>query len=252
LNINDTGDSLTDTLIANGTVEADNMELAHYYLKSGTETINFINPDTLEHGVIQAGDGKDLFLLLCDRFTVEYFGGLGDDSMTVNHFEQPTTLDGGDGGDSYQVNFGNLLATLSIDDQGLSGTDEIQVKAPGASLLSWLSEATTWYITPSQVTNGSESLTYSATIESLKFLGSPGDEEIQVTPSATTKISIDGGGQVTGDRLVIDAGGRPYTSQPGQIDVATLQSVIYLNIQIVQVINSSGIFIYLPMVSRLS
>ncbi len=249
LSIDDKGTSGTDTLTANGTAGDDSMELAHYSLKSGSETIQFVNPDTLEAATILAGDGKDLFLLLCDRFTVDFFGGPGSDTMTVNHFEQPTLLDGGEDGDTYEVNFGNLLASLSIDDKGLAGSDLILAKAPGALIPFRQETSVNWLITPSQVSSAAEGLAYSGEIETLSFIGSPDDELIQVSPSPTTVITIFGGGHSAGDNLIVDAGGLPYTSLPGQINVSSLQPVNYVDIEEIEVINP-GFGLYLPIILR--
>ena len=94
------------------------------HLSRGTEVINF-TLGSLEKATILAGNGKDLFLLLCDRFTTEFYGGPGSDTMTVKEIEGATLLDGGEDGDSYEVDFGMLAAALTIDDTGKSGFDAL-------------------------------------------------------------------------------------------------------------------------------
>ena len=72
---------------------------------------------------------------------------------------------------------------------------------------------------------------------------------IQVSPSPTTVITVDGGGHSAGDSLIVDAGGFPYTSQPGQINVSSLQPVNYLDIEEIEVINT-GFGLYLPIILK--
>ena len=249
LTIDDTGKSGFDALAANGTPGDDSLQMDDTYLSRGTEVINF-TLGSLEKATILAGNGKDLFLLLCDRFTTEFYGGPGSDTMTVKEIGGATLLDGGEDGDGYEVDFGMLAAALNINDGGKVGFDALTVKAPGA-VRSGLLQAGVWLITSAQVTDSSESMSYSGSIEQLGFVGSAGDETIQVSPSPSTAIGIKGGGHVLGDGLVVDAGGKPVTTSPGQVKVAGLQPVSYQDIQGVQVINR-GFVIYLPLVLRSS
>jgi len=247
LNISDSGKVGFDALTANGTPGDDSLQMDDTYLSRGTEVINF-SLGSLEKATILAGNGKDLFLLLCDRFTTEFYGGPGSDTMTVKEIGGATLLDGGEDGDGYEVDFGMLAAALNINDSGKVGFDALTVKAPGA-VRSELLQAGVWLITSAQVTDGSESMSYSGSIEQLDFVGSAGDETIQVSPSPITAIGIKGGGHVLGDGLVVDAGGKPVTTSPGQVKVAGLQPVSYQDIQGVQVINR-GFVVYLPLVLR--
>jgi hypothetical protein len=247
LTIGDTGSTGDDALTANGTPGGDGFVMDDAYLARDKETINFA-PISLEKATILAGDGMDLFLLLCDRFTTEFYGGPGSDTMTVKEIEAASLLDGGEDGDAYQVDFGVLLAGLTIDDTGTAGADALAVKAP-AVVSFGRPQALTWLITPSQVTFGAQGLAYGGSIEGLDFLGSAADETVQVEPSPATTMALDGGGHVLGDSLVVDAGGRPVATQPGVIKVAGLKPVSYKEFEKVEVINRLYVQ-YLPVVLR--
>ena len=151
---------------ANGTAGDDSLQMDDTYLARDTETINFT--------LVLAGEGDDpgggrqrSVLLLCDRFTTEFYGGPGSDTMTVREIEAATLLDGGDG-DGYEVDFGMLAAGLTINDGGKVGFDVLTVKAPGA-VRSEVGRPGVWLITSAQVTDGSESMSYSGSIEQLGF-----------------------------------------------------------------------------------
>ena len=124
LNINDGGKVGFDTLTANGTPGDDSLEMDDTHLSRGTEVINF-TLGSLEKATILAGNGNDLFLLLCDRFTTDLYGGPGSDTMTVREIEAVTLLDGGEDGDGYEVDFGMLPSALTIDDTGNSAVDAL-------------------------------------------------------------------------------------------------------------------------------
>jgi hypothetical protein len=247
LTLDDTGKAGIDALTANGTAGDDSLVMDDAYLARDKETIN-ITLDSLEKATILAGDGMDLFLLLCDRFTTEFYGGPGSDTMTVKEIEAATLLDGGEGDDAYEVDFGMLLAGLTLDDTGMAGADALAVKAPTV-MSSGRPQAPTWLITPSQVTFGTEGLAYGGAIEELDFLGSAADETVQIEPSPATMMALDGAGHVSGDSLVVDGGGRPVATQPGVIKVSGLKPVVHKDFENVEVINRLYVQ-YLPVVLR--
>ena len=75
---------------------------------------------------------------------------------------------------------------------------------------------------------------------------------MQLTPSMTTTMTIDGGGQVTGDTLVLDAGGRSVRVFPGSsswLVVAGLKPVHYQAIQDLQFINRLYL-LYLALIQK--
>ena len=71
--------------------------------------------------------------------------------------------------------------------------------------------------------------------------GATGNETFNITPSATTPISVDGGSDSGGaNTLNIDAEGLPVTISGDTIQVGTLAPVMFTNIQVVNITNEGG------------
>lgn len=159
--------------------------------------------------------------------------GQGADRFNVSSTSLPTTLDGGDGADSYAVTMAGLGAAISLLDSGASGTDTATLSGPAGAIA--------YAVGPTQTVAGSgAAVNYDANMEVVSVAGGAADDSFTVTPSASTTFNIDGGGSSTaaGNSLALAPGGAAnavLTAGPaagqGSYSFSNRQPVNFTNIQ---------------------
>jgi hypothetical protein len=124
--VNDTGPLTdTDTLRVNGTPGDDDLVLDATSITRGAETVDYAG---IEQLTLDAGDGNDTITINGTGADTTVLGGNGDDTFIVNRNDSFTlTLDGQEGSDSYEINLGQLIGPVVIDDTGTTGTDTLLV-----------------------------------------------------------------------------------------------------------------------------
>jgi hypothetical protein len=117
---------------------------------------------------------------------VVVIGGLDNDAITLNPVGAPAVLlDGDAGNDAYSVTLGHLTGTASVDDQAGEGTDALTINGTAV--------ADSFTINGGQTQAGSQTVAYTANLESLQVNGLAGNDTFAVTPSPTAVIGINGG-----------------------------------------------------------
>ncbi|MCX7422813.1 MAG: matrixin family metalloprotease [Planctomycetia bacterium] len=176
---------------------------------------DFGNADALIAGV-NPGSTMHLYGTIASNLRAEVYGNSDDDTIDLNpgsvHFTSSILLDGGEGSDTYVVQFGKLTAgTMSVyvndsgtgDDDflttnGTSAPEQVNVfnnVLNGSDLSGGYVQNTPLSGTPSEQVN------YSGNLERLLVHGQDGDDFFHVRPSQTAKISINGGNSNFGPGL---------------------------------------------------
>lgn len=131
-------------------------------------------------------------------------GGTQGDTFVVNAKGAGTLqLDGEGGSDNYSVNLGSITGTVAIVDSGTNGTDTATINGTSAN--------DTLTVTSTSTTVGSQTVTYTSTLEDLTLNGGSGNDTFNVTPSSTLVITVNGGSPTPpaspGDVLNINSAG---------------------------------------------
>ena len=141
------------------------------------------------------------------------------------------------------VNFSNT-GTLTIDLAG--GIDELTVNGTAGADSITVAGGTVTVVDAGPITR--EPINYS-NIEALTVNSLGGDDTIDVTPSATVPISVDGGdpvGNTAGDTLIVQAGGASATYEPGpqndegSVLVAATERVSFDHIEALSIAGASS------------
>ena len=166
VSINNANPNAIDTLVVNGTPGNDAITAAGAQLTAGTETIHLAAP--LAQLIINSGAGNDSITA----------AGL---SVPV----QSLIADGGDGSDTYVVQFGDLTSSVTIADSGSSGTDNLTVVGTAS--------ADAVSVSATQVTRETETVRYNTALEALTVVTGVGDDTILITATAAPGVVADGG-----------------------------------------------------------
>src|SRR5262249_11676738 len=147
--------------------------------------------------------GRDMALASIE--VANLTGGGGANLFTVAGWTGTADLDGTGGADTYNVTFNATGQTVNLNDTGPSGTDSATITGRAGS--------SDFTIDDTHTVEGTNVVTYGASLESLTVNGGPagdnGQDNFSVVPSASTKITVDGGNPTSlpGDRLSLNLAG---------------------------------------------
>lgn len=113
----------------------------------------------------------------------QLIGGSGDNVFDVSKWFGNATLDGKGGNNTY--NYAVDGGSVSIIDSAKSGID--------SAVITGTDSGDTFNITPSQLTDGLDTVTYDKTLDNLSVNGGSASDVFNVNPSATATIIVDGG-----------------------------------------------------------
>lgn len=174
--------ALFDRLFVNGTADAEVLLIAPAFVqRNGTERVNYSGIEQLH---VNAGDGDDDITVDDTDPPTTVLGGDGDDEFLVLATgPNGLTLDGEEDSDSYAINLGSLLGPVVIADSGLVGIDTLLINGtPGDDVI---------ILTDAGVSSGTEGISFSG-IE--MFAVDAGDGDDLVDGSALTlSVTIYGG-----------------------------------------------------------
>src|SRR5262249_39236493 len=99
------------------------------------------------------------------------FGDAGNDTITVNATSgNGVTVDGGSGTNSVQVQLGQLLAPVTVQNSDPTGHDALAVVATGGAV----------DVAGSQVISGSQTIQFSAAVSSLAVSAAAGNNQVTI------------------------------------------------------------------------
>ncbi len=193
--INDSGVSGTDQAIVNGTAGPDTLVVTPTQVTRGAETVNYSG---IEELTVDADGGNDSVTVNGTQVPTTVLGGAGDDAFTVNAtgLGGPLYLDGQEDSDTYTVSLGApLAAPVTIKDTGTTGTDTLAVNGTPSD--------DTIILTDSGVTGGGGAgITFSG-IEAFAVDAGAGNDLVDGS-ALTIPVSIFGG---TGNDTLIGGSG---------------------------------------------
>jgi parallel beta-helix repeat protein len=191
--ISDSGASGTDQVTYYGSTGDDHIfKFPHSIYGSGTypDTGYFsgrvfvITSGTVETVVISAGAGDDNILDPGANTTI--LGGAGNDTIIINATSgNGVYCDGGDGSDSYVVQFGSLLGLVTIADSGNSGRDSVTVQSSGLDPIN---------VTGNQISQDGQTVTVGSLIPNLNITAPAGAPLPTVMGAAVLANDPDGSG----------------------------------------------------------
>ncbi|MGE0756201.1 MAG: hypothetical protein AB7F89_01125 [Pirellulaceae bacterium] len=194
--IRDTGATGNDSLTIYGTSEDDVLEKQTGFVKwrpEGTPPflpypaeVDFAGFDAGESITLVAGEGNDT--VHDPGADTIILGGPGDDTIVIDATSGSGIVVNGEGGsDSYVIYLGQLQGPVSITDSGVTGDDVVLVQGtPQDDVVS---------LAGSSVTSASESITFSATIESLAVDAGDGNDSVEASnlSGSLQELSLSGG-----------------------------------------------------------
>lgn len=187
IEINDQGTFITDTLIANGTLGADVIVKVADQVTFGSPVTETVAYAGIENVVVDGGFGDDTITDPGTNTTI--LGGPGDDAVIIDAtYGNGVIVDGGDGSDTYVVQFGNLAGPVTVADSGTTGSDSLTVEGtPGAD---------SFTLTSNRVQNGSETVIIANPIDDLTVEGGGGSDSTTIVgyTAPISTLTVDGSG----------------------------------------------------------
>jgi hypothetical protein len=188
VDLQDTGASGSDTVDFNGTLSDDQFNkqftFVEWNLDSAPGVKTRVNYSGMETKNVFGNDGDDT--ILDPGEDTHIFGGPGNDSITIDATAGTgVTVDGGDGSDSYVVQFGNLDGPVVIQDTGLTGTDSVEVRGT--------SDDDVFEVTSTGITSGNDRLDYTAGVDNLAVNPGEGNDSVEVQSTSAAGVDVDGG-----------------------------------------------------------
>jgi Ca2+-binding RTX toxin-like protein len=191
--INDSGTTGSDSLVTNGTAGDDEIiktagSIRKKFLTAGQPSW-IANSDYIgmESVTIYGHGGNDHIVDPGSDTTL--LGGPGNDTIVIDGTTGTgVTADGGEDADNIIVKLGNLDGPVNVLDSGTTGADTLVIEGTTA--------ADQIDVVASAVMYGTETIQYSASVDSLALNGGNGDDTINVLATDVSALSINGEGGV--------------------------------------------------------
>jgi hypothetical protein len=191
--IHDSGTTGSDSLVTNGTAGDDEIiktagSIRKKFLTAGQPSW-IANSDYIgmESVTIYGHGGNDHIVDPGSDTTL--LGGPGNDTIVIDGTTGTgVTADGGEDADNIIVKLGNLDGPVNVLDSGTTGADTLVIEGTTA--------ADQIDVVASAVMYGTETIQYSASVDSLALNGGNGDDTINVLATDVSALSINGEGGV--------------------------------------------------------
>ncbi|MFO0902612.1 MAG: LamG-like jellyroll fold domain-containing protein [Pirellulales bacterium] len=152
------------------------------------------------------------------------------------------SIDGAGSGDAISVALGaaagaTIASSITLDDNGVSGVDTLTVTT-GANADSLVIDA-------ASLTRGVDAISFGGDLEELYVASLDSDDVVDVTPSTTTKMFLDGGNPVppvlplTGDHLIFNALGGVVNDTGSVLTRSGYQPVSYVDFERLTINNAA-------------
>jgi hypothetical protein len=175
VNVNDTGATGTDSLIVNGTLGDDTLNIASSSIIRGSETVNYAGVESI---TVNTFTGKDTVNINNPAAAITINGGNGNgtdpDTFNINLITSPLTINTGTGANTLNVPvMNNIFAQLTING---GGTDTLNLTDTGADSGVLGANSLTGFFGG----NGSGFMTYSS-LETINFTMGQGTQVLYIS-----------------------------------------------------------------------
>jgi len=204
------GSAGNDELRVNGTDVNDSAVKTESQIVWQAPRAQTIRWSSIEHTTIDLRAGDDY--IVDPGADTAILGGPGNDTIVITATAGGgVVVDGQEGSDTYEIRLGSLAGPVTVNDQGSTGTDTMNVVGTSGNDAIALSGG--------EVTSGGQTIVFNSSVDNMTVDGGGGDDSVVVSETPVVPLSIEGvtdlviHGTAGNDRIVFSPG-----SKPGEIE----------------------------------